>query len=182
MIIDIPKTHRKIGSACAGHEGQPGDQYHLVSVRVSRGPRGDNRYRCIVVEHWGSNQGYLEEHDRTEVTGRGSSVREACEDARRRGREADIKPEYLVEGISDAESEAIDREADEAAPTYTTDGEIRGCCGHSHRTLGGALRCLREDQEGCRRQGGWSDREVMRKLPNGKLEPITDRDDDEVTP
>ena len=44
---------------------------------------------------------------------------------------------------------------------YTTTGPVRGSCGHRHRTLGGALRCLRRDVSGCRRQGGYSDRRLL---------------------
>ena len=45
---------------------------------------------------------------------------------------------------------------------YVCRGKIRGDCGHAHRTLSGALACLRRDARGCRRQsaGGYSDRVV----------------------
>jgi len=32
---------------------------------------------------------------------------------------------------------------------------------HTHRTLRGALRCLVADQDGCHRQGGYSDRRIV---------------------
>ncbi len=44
--------------------------------------------------------------------------------------------------------------------TYTTDGLVRGSCGHKHRTLSGAVRCLNRDHAGCKSQGGYSDRDV----------------------
>ena len=44
--------------------------------------------------------------------------------------------------------------------TYTTCGAVRGCCGHTHRTLEAAVRCLQDDRRGCRTQGGYSDRSV----------------------
>lgn len=50
-------------------------------------------------------------------------------------------------------------------PAYTTAGSIRGCCGHTHRTLSGALRCLQRDEDGCGSQGGYSDRRIVR-LPD----------------
>jgi hypothetical protein len=43
---------------------------------------------------------------------------------------------------------------------YTTTGSVRGCCGHKHRTLGGAVKCLQRDTAGCNSQGGYSDRTV----------------------
>ena len=37
---------------------------------------------------------------------------------------------------------------------------VRGTCGHKHKTLHGAVDCLRKDQRNCRRQGGYSDRGI----------------------
>ena len=45
--------------------------------------------------------------------------------------------------------------------TYTTFGSVRGGCGHRHKTLESARRCLDKDQSGCGSQGGYSDREVV---------------------
>lgn len=50
---------------------------------------------------------------------------------------------------------------------YTTWGPIRGGCGHKHRTLAGAVRCLARDRAGCARQGGYSDR-MLRVLESGQ--------------
>jgi hypothetical protein len=44
--------------------------------------------------------------------------------------------------------------------TYTTSGDVCGDCGHRHRTMSGAVRCLRDDQRGCHSQGGYSDRSI----------------------
>ena len=44
--------------------------------------------------------------------------------------------------------------------TYTTCGSVRGNCGHNHRTMAAAVRCLLADQSGCRTHGGYSDRVV----------------------
>ena len=44
--------------------------------------------------------------------------------------------------------------------TYTTRGSVRGTCGHRHRTIGAAVRCLLADQSGCRNNGGYSDRVI----------------------
>jgi hypothetical protein len=46
--------------------------------------------------------------------------------------------------------------------TYTTIGSVRGCCGHDHRSIGAAQRCLARDARGCRAQGGYSDRYIVR--------------------
>ena len=44
--------------------------------------------------------------------------------------------------------------------TYTTVGAVRGSCNHQHRTIDSALRCLRQDQRGCKTTGGYSDRRI----------------------
>lgn len=41
---------------------------------------------------------------------------------------------------------------------YYLKGSVRGHCGHQHRTLSGLARCMRQDSNGCSRQGGYSDR------------------------
>lgn len=43
---------------------------------------------------------------------------------------------------------------------FRTYGEIRGDCGHVHRTLQGAQKCLARDIAGCKSQGGYSDRQI----------------------
>ena len=45
---------------------------------------------------------------------------------------------------------------------YTLEGNVRGRCGHSHRTLSGAVRCLKQDRKGCAGQGGYSDLVIVR--------------------
>lgn len=44
--------------------------------------------------------------------------------------------------------------------TYTTgqSSDVRGCCGHQHKTVNAALACMGRDAAACRRQGGYSDR------------------------
>jgi hypothetical protein len=61
--------------------------------------------------------------------------------------------------------------------TYTNIGSVRGSCGHNHRTISGALRCLDSDQSGCRQCGGYSDR-VVRVGGKGGIVVPTMRDDD----
>jgi hypothetical protein len=56
--------------------------------------------------------------------------------------------------------------------TYTTTGPVRGTCGHEHRSIRTAAECLRRDLDGCRQQGGYSDRSVVRT--DG--EPLTERE------
>lgn len=57
--------------------------------------------------------------------------------------------------------------------TYTCRGSVRGSCGHAHRSAATALRCCQRDQAGCERQGGYSDRVVVRT--DG--EPLTSYDE-----
>lgn len=44
---------------------------------------------------------------------------------------------------------------------WTCNGSVRGCCGITHRTLEAAMACCAKDQQGCARQGGYSDRKPM---------------------
>jgi hypothetical protein len=46
--------------------------------------------------------------------------------------------------------------------TFTTHGSVRGSCGHAHRSLETACKCLRQDQRNCKSLGGYSDRDVVR--------------------
>ena len=45
---------------------------------------------------------------------------------------------------------------------YTAEGSVRGCCGHKHRSISTAKRCIDNDKSGCATQGGYSDRYVIR--------------------
>jgi hypothetical protein len=45
---------------------------------------------------------------------------------------------------------------------YTCKGSVRGECGHRHRKLETAVRCNARDSRGCKRQGGYSDRQIVR--------------------
>jgi hypothetical protein len=45
---------------------------------------------------------------------------------------------------------------------YTCWGSVRGGCGHAHRSVQAAFACCRRDQNGCRQQGGYSDRGIRR--------------------
>lgn len=56
---------------------------------------------------------------------------------------------------------------------YTSKGQIRGECGHTHRTIRTALKCTERDRQGCREQGGYSDRFVYGVDDRGRL---TDED------
>jgi hypothetical protein len=108
-----PKSHDQLASQGAGKEygHVPGHTYHDVDVVVSR--RGEGKYRCHVVESWGSCQGHDEEHGRREAVGRGGSIREAVGEARGRAKEAGVVCEYLEQALSLAEDEAEEAEAAE---------------------------------------------------------------------
>lgn len=51
---------------------------------------------------------------------------------------------------------------------YTTNGSARGNCGHKHRTMEGAERCLCADRRGCATQGGYSDRSLYAVSTDGQ--------------
>ena len=108
-----PKSHEQLASESTGraYGHVPGHQYADVDVVVST--RGD-KFRCHVVESWGSAQGYDEEHGRREVVGRGESIRGAVADARTRAKAAGIGPDYLEESLSKAEDSAEECLADAA--------------------------------------------------------------------
>jgi hypothetical protein len=57
---------------------------------------------------------------------------------------------------------------------YTTDGSVRGDCGHKHRTVEAARRCLDKDQRGCSSQGGYSDRRVVAVDTDGQTRSLTE--------
>lgn len=62
--------------------------------------------------------------------------------------------------------------------TYTTHGDVRGCCGHKHTTIESAQACLDRDGRCCRRNTttGYTDRVVAEVGHDGYLfHPGTDR-------
>ena len=63
--------------------------------------------------------------------------------------------------------------------TYTTIGSVRGECGHRHKSIATAVRCIDKDDRGCKRSCGsdaYSDRVVRytggAKLPQDDYEDI----------
>jgi hypothetical protein len=50
---------------------------------------------------------------------------------------------------------------------YRNFGDVRGDCGHRHRTLKGARACQAADQRYCMRQGGYTDWVIWRITPDG---------------
>ena len=61
---------------------------------------------------------------------------------------------------------------------YRCVGDVRGWCGHRHRTIDGALRCLRRDQSGCHSQGGYSDRAIYLYDDDGHRQGLAEYPDD----
>ncbi len=62
---------------------------------------------------------------------------------------------------------------------YECEGQIRGNCGHRHRTLSGARKCFDRDAYGCKIQGGYSDRDIIEVSDDGseriiRPEPFSD--------
>ncbi len=52
-----------------------------------------------------------------------------------------------------------------ALTTYTTIGNMRGSCGHRHRTVDAAARCVARDLAKCRVRGDCSDRIIVALEP-----------------
>lgn len=109
-----PKSHVELASESSGkaYGHVPGHQYHDVDVVISE---RSGKFRCHVVESWGSAQGYDEEHGRREAIGRGETIRAAVSDARTRSRDSGITCEYLEQALSMAEDAAEESFADSAA-------------------------------------------------------------------
>ena len=74
-------------TAEAGTLGHPGSQYHCM-----KGTLTETRYgwRCELLETWGSNQGFLEEHGRQLASGRGATPHEAVAAAKGEGMDVDM--------------------------------------------------------------------------------------------
>ncbi len=106
MQTYCPKAHKELGTASIGapYNYVPRHQYSDVDVCISRAKNGT--YRCHVVASWGSAQGYDEDHGRTEIIGRGDTIREACAEARDRAMDTDMNKNYLAQALSKAEDEA----------------------------------------------------------------------------
>ena len=102
-----PKTHEQLSSVCIGtpYGHVPGHQYHDVEVLISR--KGE-KYRCHVVESWGSAQGYDEEHGRKEVIGRSADLEEAACQALSEALAVEIEQVYLRQAMSQAIDEALE--------------------------------------------------------------------------
>jgi hypothetical protein len=64
---------------------------------------------------------------------------------------------------------------------FTTQGPLRGACGHKHKNLESAADCLGEDEARCVVRGGHTDREIFvlegssrRKLTAAEVEAVHD--------
>lgn len=44
---------------------------------------------------------------------------------------------------------------------YTSNGPVRGACGHKHKDLESAVECWANDETICRRRGGHTDRKLL---------------------
>lgn len=55
---------------------------------------------------------------------------------------------------------------------YITDGNVRGECGHLHRSIEAAAKCAKQDQAACHKQGGYSDR-ILVVIADGKRREAT---------
>ena len=44
---------------------------------------------------------------------------------------------------------------------YTSEGALRGPCGHKHKDLESSVECLANDEALCRRRGGHTDRKIL---------------------
>jgi len=61
---------------------------------------------------------------------------------------------------------------------YVTWGPVRRYCGHKHRTIEMAEKCLFQDKNWCKRQGGYSDRNIYRLDCDGRRLELTQNEYD----
>jgi hypothetical protein len=103
-----------IAEGCSGRQygHVPGHQYHDVEVGV--GSKG-SQYRAVVLETWGSAQGYDEEHGRRKVAARGTDPRDCLAECVARAHAAGIEGEYLPQALSECEDALEDALASAAA-------------------------------------------------------------------
>ena len=79
-----------------------------------------------------------------------------------------------VPGNADVVAELEKRRAQPVM--YTTHGSVCDGCGHKHATIDEAVSCIENHHEACHKQGGYSDRKVVRT--DGK--PMTDSEYDQI--
>lgn len=88
----------------------PGHSFHDVTVKVTQ--RGA-MYRCVIVEVWGSAQGFDQVQGRKRVSGNATDWAEAMLTARERAEDTDIDQDLLTQAFSEAEDAMTDREEEE---------------------------------------------------------------------
>lgn len=91
----------------------PGHQYRDVTVEIMRSDK--SWWTVRIVESWGCNQGYDEEHGNKEVVGEGSTLEEAVAEAKDYALQAEIGMMYGSQALSQASRKArIAQDAAEA--------------------------------------------------------------------
>ena len=97
------------GSGTGGTEGYPGDHYHMVHLEIYHRADG-SEWKIAVSEVAGSNQGYLEEHSRKKISGRGSDYAEARSDLLTAAEDAEFNMSLLREALAETEEEMDEEE------------------------------------------------------------------------
>jgi len=92
-----------------GHYGQPGSSYTIAAATVQK--KG-SRYRILIKDRWGSNQGYLDEQGDNDRQYRGDSLDELMRIALSAEQGRDEPDESIMTAIREAIYQAED--ADEA--------------------------------------------------------------------
>lgn len=59
-------------------------------------------------------------------------------------------------------TEKEERPEAERQEMYVCIGSVRGWCGHRHKSIAKAIKCIERDGQGCKTQGGYSDRLTYR--------------------
>lgn len=97
------KSVESLVSVRSSNCSAPGQQYHQVDIEIGKSSKG--RYRVSIVEAWGSNQGYKEEHGRNETVAWAASWDEALAEAVREGEKLEMQKKFLSQARSEAADE-----------------------------------------------------------------------------
>lgn len=84
----------------------PGHNFHDVDVTIGR---SGAKFRVEISERWGSSQGYDQVHGENRVVAIDEDLDIAVRTANSRARTAGICEEYMIQALSTAHAEAVDK-------------------------------------------------------------------------
>ena len=88
------------------HGRGPGHNYHGIRVSITR--KSSGRWTVDIMETWGTDSGFDEEHCRKQAVGRDATFETAIERANRLAVAAGIDKSFLSKALNQAVSQAKD--------------------------------------------------------------------------